>query len=441
MRFRNQNINHPPPIKPMGEPWNYSVSPIYQNILNCFWDTQRPYEIKEYRNNNPRLRDPFRKINAYKVQQYLNHMNKNPFKEVDWVEDDKGVIRAVIMFYDLHKMNRDTKKVKSFCGNQYELDRTKGDVFIKEIACYKGYEEWLEKLIQKHIPKSQDSKIIVETDNQLKRNRDILDRLGFKCIDNIISSFADLYGIWIGGGEYKPIEKAQKISVQRLDVPIIDSSKLMEQILKLNNEDFSNHYSNYNKGNTWKGLSVRGYGGKSDFIIKPSEMVSSWKKENQDKMEWKVEDTPLRKILDEVEVYFQSLKKIFPHLENEENIERVRILKLEKGEGELERHTDIQDKNAGIGDGEWLRLHFPIQTNDKVRFTLWNCDGTKTNTKMGLGECWYLDMRKPHTAVNGGNENRFHLVFDIKSNKQVREYMELTSTKYETETEIDDYIE
>ena len=60
---------------------------------------------------------------------------------------------------------------------------------------------------------------------------------------------------------------------------------------------------------------------------------------------------------------------------------------------------------------------------------------------MGLGECWYLDMRKPHTAVNGGNENRFHLVFDIKSNKQVREYMELTSTKYETETEIDDYIE
>ena len=113
MRFRNQNINHPPPIKPMGEPWNYSVSPIYQNILNCFWDTQRPYEIKEYRNNNPRLRDPFRKINAYKVQQYLNHMNKNPFKEVDWVEDDKGVIRAVIMFYDLHKMNRDTKKVKS----------------------------------------------------------------------------------------------------------------------------------------------------------------------------------------------------------------------------------------------------------------------------------------------------------------------------------------
>jgi hypothetical protein len=39
---------------------------------------------------------------------------------------------------------------------------------------------------------------------------------------------------------------------------------------------------------------------------------------------------------------------------------------------------------------------------------------------MKVGECWYLDVRKPHQAINGGTEMRTHLVVDIEANEKVR---------------------
>jgi hypothetical protein len=261
------------------------------------------------------------------------------------------------------------------------------------------------------------------------------------CVDNIITSFADVYGIWIKGGNYAPIERAQQLSLQRLDVPTQDTSKIMEQILKLNMDEFANHYSNYNKGNSWKGMVVRGYGGLVDFIIKPEEMTNSWKKDNKEKLGWKVSDTPLRGIVTEVEHFVNILKEELPHLKDEKHIERIRILKLSKGEGELQRHTDRQDKDAGIGDGQWTRIHFPLQTNPDVKFTQWNYNGSKTTLRMGLGECWYLDMRKPHTAINFGEEDRYHLVIDIQSNSETRRWLEKGADKYPTIQEPDDYIE
>ena len=32
---------------------------------------------------------------------------------------------------------------------------------------------------------------------------------------------------------------------------------------------------------------------------------------------------------------------------------------------------------------------------------------------MKKGECWFLDTRKAHMAINGGDEERIHLVVDI----------------------------
>ena len=219
-------------------------------------------------------------------------MDTNAYKEVDWVEDDNGKIKAIILYYDLNKMSTTEKKVNSFSNETYTLLKSRGDKYIKEMACYPGYEEWLQKLVEKHIAKStQTSKFfettddgepitLVEIDNQLKRNRTILENLGFTCIDNIITSFADVYGIWVKGGNYQPIERAQQLSLQRLDVPTQDTSKIMEQILKLNMDDFANHYSNYNKKGAWSAISLRGYRPEPSFIAKPIEMNKKWKEEN-----------------------------------------------------------------------------------------------------------------------------------------------------------------
>ena len=54
--------------------WIYS-DPIYQKVEDCFLRTQRPIGVKEYKDNKPRLLDPFRKINKHKMQKYFDDDN------------------------------------------------------------------------------------------------------------------------------------------------------------------------------------------------------------------------------------------------------------------------------------------------------------------------------------------------------------------------------
>jgi aspartyl/asparaginyl beta-hydroxylase (cupin superfamily) len=42
---------------------------------------------------------------------------------------------------------------------------------------------------------------------------------------------------------------------------------------------------------------------------------------------------------------------------------------------------------------------------------------------MKEGECWFLDTRKPHRAINAGNEERIHLVVDVLVNERIQELL------------------
>ena len=53
-------------------------------------------------------------------------------------------------------------------------------------------------------------------------------------------------------------------------------------------------------------------------------------------------------------------------------VQRVRFMKLRSGEGELTRHTDLEDRDFGLADGRVMRIHFPIETNKSVQFSMWN---------------------------------------------------------------------
>ena len=408
--------------------WIYS-DPIYQQVEDCFLRTQRPIGVKEYKDNKPRLLDPFRKINKHKMQGYFDDDN---YKCLDWATDENGVVRAALIYYDISKMSNKKKTITSFTQRKIEL--SENDSYIFDVACDVGYERWLGFLMERHFSKTVFGTTIAECDMQNKEIREVFESLGFERIDNKVSSFADMYGIWCKQNELLPIEKieeSQECSLQRLIMDVPPLEPLLNQVKELEDEMFANHYSNYNKGNTWSGVVIRGYGGKEDFIIKPSEMTNSWKKENKEKLDWICEDTPLRKRLDEVEKFIDVL--------DVSEVERVRVLKLSKGEGELQRHTDIQDKEAGINDGQWARLHFPLQTNKNVIFTQWNTDGTETTTRMRLNELWYLDMRKPHTAVNFGEEDRYHLIIDVKADERLRAWLRRSLVKYPPFKQTDDY--
>ena len=435
MIFRDYDKKIEPPYKKKNdkgrEVWFYP-DPIYHQVEDCFLRTQRPEGVTKYKNDKPRLRDPFRKINKFKMQKYLNHTDKEDYRELDWATDENGIVRAALIYYDISKMSNKKKNVVSFTQRKIEL--SENDSYIFDVACDVGYERWLGFLMERHYSKNVLGTTVVECDMQHKQIRTLFETLGFERIDNKVTSFADMYGIWCKQNVLLPIEKieeSQECSLQRLIMDVPPLEPLLNQVKELEDEMFANHYSNYNKGNTWSGVVIRGYGGKEDFIIKPSEMTNSWKKENKEKLEWICEDTPLRKRLDEVEKFIDVL--------DVSEVERVRVLKLSKGEGELQRHTDIQDKEAGINDGQWARLHFPLQTNKKVIFTQWNTDGTETTTRMRLNELWYLDMRKPHTAVNFGEEDRYHLIIDVKADERLRAWLRRSLVKYPPFKQTDDY--
>jgi hypothetical protein len=169
---------------------------------------------------------------------------------------------------------------------------------------------------------------------------------------------------------------------------------------------FADHYSSYNKGKTWSALALRGYGGDPDFIIKPSEMSKKWKEENAAKLKLEISDSPLRALLKEAEPLISAIpgKK-----------HRIRLMRLAPGGGELTRHADITDPDAGTLPGRLLRIHIPLLTNPKVQFQMWLLNGSRVTENMALGEAWYLDTRKPHTAANLGPEQRIHLVMDVES--------------------------
>ena len=139
-------------------------------------------------------------------------------------------------------------------------------------------------------------------------------------------------------------------------------------------------------------------------------MNKKWQKENENEV-FEMQDTDWRK-------KFPLVEKILDVFETE--IHRVRFMKLKPGGGELERHTDQVDPDVGIQDGKLMRIHIPIKTNPNVEFTSWSTTGSKVIVNMEEGHCWYLDIRKPHMAINNGNDWRTHLVIDVVANEQVR---------------------
>ena len=89
-------------------------------------------------------------------------------------------------------------------------------------------------------------------------------------------------------------------------------------------------------------------------------------------------------------------------------------------DGGLGKHTDQEDKNIGVDNGCVMRFHFPLRTNPGVSFRMWDHSGLAHDFKMKLGDLWYVDIRKPHEAVNTGDTERLHLVVDVEASESLR---------------------
>jgi len=274
--------------------------------------------------------------------------------------------------------------------------KQKGDVVFSKLT---GDPEILKLEIQKY---NQDAWMYVWAED-LVMNKFAVD-LGFCKVGPKITTFGEMYMIYYRG-KPRPFSKFDIAELQSIcKVKDIDTSLIDKIADKLNQlPQFTNHYSNYNKGKSWSALSLRGYTSDPSFITKPIEMNDKWKEEHKE-IDFELQDTPLYEKFPEV----RELLKQFGS-----SVHRVRFMRLKPGGGELQRHTDQVDPDSGGSIGKLARLHFPIKTNDKVVFNVWGTDGIERIVHMKKGECWFLDTRKPHRAINDGDEERIHLVVDI----------------------------
>ncbi|MFC3051574.1 aspartyl/asparaginyl beta-hydroxylase domain-containing protein [Kordiimonas pumila] len=80
---------------------------------------------------------------------------------------------------------------------------------------------------------------------------------------------------------------------------------------------------------------------------------------------------------------------------------RVNLVKLAAG-GEIAEHKDM---NFSLAHSH--RIHVPIITNDKVVFKV-----GQEALSMKEGEIYEINNRRTHAVVNGGTEDRVHLILD-----------------------------
>ena len=189
----------------------------------------------------------------------------------------------------------------------------------------------------------------------------------------------------------------EKIIFKQLDLPEYKQS-LGEAIDYLNNLNYSAVKTKYNAKGNWDAISIRGYSDDITNILKPGVLKSN------------VEEQPLRwtSLYEQAELL--PIKEILIHIPAE--FERVRVMRLKAGT-KISKHTDKVDK--AIKNGDIIRLHVPLKTNEKVTMTLWEGKEAKSYN-LETGKYYYTDVSKPHAVDNSADFDRLHLVIDCFNN-------------------------
>lgn len=243
--------------------------------------------------------------------------------------------------------------------------------------------------------------------------RSALYALGFSWQSTLIKAGSELKGLYAKGAPLVEPLPGEELATQTLLEPALLSAEETRSLLadiERFGETWAQHYSSYNKRRSWTAVSLRGYSDDPNFIPKPAEMSRAWKEEHPELLKAEARWTPAAAALPRLR---QLAERIAPFTD------RVRLMRLAGG-GELTRHADITDREAGVQEGKLLRLHVPLRTDFGVRFHGWSARGQLRSQHFGAGSLFYLDQRKPHRVSNDSGVDRIHLVIDAWSTPELR---------------------
>jgi hypothetical protein len=185
--------------------------------------------------------------------------------------------------------------------------------------------------------------------------------------------------------------RRRPINVRKLSIQF-DAAKLQSELERIDASEWIRHFNTENFEGEWSGVALRSVGGQAGQLYPLMAAPELF--------------TPTDVLLRCA--YFQDVLNqfLFP-------LTAVRLLKLSAGSRILKHHDD----RLGYGDGQ-VRLHVPIVTHPDVDFRL---DGERI--AMGEGECWYLDLTRPHWCANESGIDRVHLVLDGIVNEWVTDML------------------
>ena len=298
-----------------------------------------------------------------------------------------------------------------FTGAKHSIPA--GDVCVKDLV---GLEK--SRAFEALFTRASGANIWAECFQENEEMKSFYLKRGFRLRAVKISAASEIIGVYYlgkeqGGAAYS---LEDEIGIKELVSGFISPAEresILGEVKAFNS--WADHYSSYNKGNTWQAFSLRGFDASDPFFIeKPAEMSRKWKEDNAHRLSVPCSDTvALEK--------FPETMKVVAKLPGEK--ERVRFMKLKANVGELSRHADITDREAGTKDGAIVRLHIPIVTHPEVVFTSWDLSGKEVKLSMPERSLCYIDTRKPHRAKNTSSVDRIHLVVDLRASEDIRKLL------------------
>jgi len=168
-----------------------------------------------------------------------------------------------------------------------------------------------------------------------------------------------------------------------------DAAAMAREAAALPADAWTSHFNaDYHDGG-WSGIALRAPGGDASRLYPDPHGQQPYV------------DTPLRAACPVVD---EALRRFGDGLRS------ARLLKLAPGSC-IREHRDY---GLSMENGE-ARLHVPISSEAGVEFYL---DGELM--PMEPGECWYLDLDRPHRVQNLGRSDRVHLVLDCIADDWLR---------------------
>jgi len=164
-----------------------------------------------------------------------------------------------------------------------------------------------------------------------------------------------------------------------------DAPALKTEVEKTGTDDWARHFNTGYHDGGWDGIALRSKDGDARSLYTGNNTASN------------LSDTGFLRECPHLQSVLAAFKC---------PIQSARILRLKVG-ASIRQH---QDYNTGFDFGS-IRIHVPIKTNPFVEFYLDN-----QRIVMNEGECWYLDISRPHRVNNLGETDRLHLVLDCEVN-------------------------